>query len=190
MASRSPLWGLLVLCLGALLVVCTDASPTTSQSLGPVPALKAIAPSGSLELSPEDRCPVCAMAVAEGPKTAAGLELKDGRTYYFCGNGCLMKTWVHPEHFLGAGPEVLKRPIVQEYFSGKPLDARQALFVAGSDVMGRMGPAMVALEDTPEAKETFMARHGGKATFHLSELNDARWQELTGKPMVKAAPSH
>jgi copper chaperone NosL len=124
--------------------------------------------------------------VAAHPKFAAAIELTDGRTFYFCGTGCLIRTWLHPEVFLGVSRELIKQPVAQDYFTGTPCDARQVLWVAGSDIMGPMGPALVPLKN-PADLAVFKRRHGGKHTFRLPELDDATWQSITGR---KALPEH
>lgn len=91
---------------------------------------------------------------------------------------------MHPEVFLGVKKASLQLPVVQAYFTGKPIDARKAIWVAGSDVMGPMGPALVPLE-TQKELDAFKARHGGKTVFRLSEMTDEKWKAITGK---SAAP--
>ena len=31
------------------------------------------------------------------------IELDDGRTFYCCGPGCMLRSWLHPEVYLGTG---------------------------------------------------------------------------------------
>ena len=42
--------------------------------------------------------PVCGMTV--NPATAAGHVDRDGRTYYFCGKGCVERFKANPQSFL------------------------------------------------------------------------------------------
>jgi copper chaperone NosL len=135
---------------------------------------------GRLRISVEDRCPVCGMAVHVHPKNAAAIELQSGESFYFCGAGCMMKAWLHPEIFLGHPKQALKRAVALDYFDGTPLDALLARWVAGSDVVGPMGPALVPLAGE-EDQATFIQRHGGARTFTLGELDDALWEAITGK---------
>ena len=73
---------------------------------------------------------------------------------------------------------------MQDYFSGAQVDGRAVYWVAGSNVVGSMGPALVPILDEGQV-EIFKKRHGGKAVFRLDEMTDEKWQNLTGK---KAAP--
>jgi copper chaperone NosL len=145
----------------------------------PKPAQTGLAPEGHLQLHADDTCPVCAMRPAKRPKFAAAIELTDQRTYYFCSNGCMIRAWMHPREFLNAAPDKRLRPVVQEFFTGRPMDARRAIWVAGSKVMGPMGPAMVALENR-EMVKVFRQRHGGQFEFTLAEMTDALWKKIKG----------
>ena len=151
---------------------------------GPHPGLKPLDESGAMNISSQDRCPVCAMQVSKHPKFACAVELANGKTFYFCGSGCMIRSWMHPEIFLGTTKAKLKRSVVQDYFTGKQVSGESVYWVAGSDVIGPMGPALVPLKDE-QGLDAFKKRHGAKAVFRLSEMTDEKWQQLTGK---KAAP--
>lgn len=150
---------------------------------GPPAAAVGLDPAGRLRPSDGDRCPVCAMTVADRPMVC-GAELDDGRTYYFCGTGCLLKSLMHPEVYLAAEPDGVARAVVTEYFGGAQLPAERAFWVAGSDVTGAMGPMIVPLARADEV-EPFRERHGGHTVFRLEDLDDALWERLTGKPAVR-----
>ncbi len=180
-ASTGPAWRHW---LGGLLLigmVFTLARPTLAG--GPAPGREALGPDGALHISDGDRCPVCAMLPIRYPRFAAAIELQDGRTYYFCSPGCMLKTWLQPDIFLGTKGTSLKRPIVLEYLDGKPLDAREVIWVSGSDVIGPMGPALVPLKDEAHL-EVFRQRHGAKRIFRLEELNHDTWETFTGKKAI------
>ncbi len=153
----------------------------------PVPGVLPLDENDILQVSDTDRCPVCAMQVAKHPKSAAAIVLADGTTWYFCGTGCMLKSWMHPEIYLGVQSGDLEKPVVQEYFTGAPVDAREVKWVAGSDVIGPMGPSLVPVDMAQLA--AFQARHGGATVFSLADLDDARWKQITGKDIVSAKMS-
>ena len=97
----------------------------------------------------------------------------------------MIRTWLHPEIFLGAPKTALDLPVVKEYVTGKPVDARKIVWVSGSDVAGPMGPVPVPVSEGA-ALDDFRKRHGGTTVFRLEELDDDQWQEITGR---HAAPS-
>jgi len=57
-------------------------------------------------------------------------------------------------------------------------------WVAGSDVIGPMGPAMVPVKGE-SALEAFKRRHGGTAVFLLEELDPDKWFAITGRKAAK-----
>lgn len=179
------------LALVALLAVaCGESEPPPASApapalapaaSGPPPARHAMGPDGALNLHEEDRCPICAMVPQKRPRFAAGLELEDGRTYYTCGAGCLIRVHLDREQHLGDGAPPIRRAFVPDFFTGQPLDAYEAHWVGGSDVTGPMGKALVPLASEADA-DAFVQRHGGPHRFRLRDLDDARWREITGRP--------
>ena len=150
----------------------------------PQRGLKPLDENRQMQVSPGDRCPVCGMTVSQYPKFNCAIQLKNSDTYYFCATGCMIRSWMHPEIYLGTAKDMLERPIVREYFTGQQMDARDTIFVSGSDVIGPMGKALVPVLDERHLK-TFKKRHGGKTQVLLKDLNDDKWYEITGKKMAK-----
>jgi nitrous oxide reductase accessory protein NosL len=174
---KSPaLWVLILVCSGLFPPLAAIAE----EGAAPKPAKMGLTAQGHFRLHDADTCPVCAMRPAKWAKFAAAIELKGGRTFYFCSNGCLIRAWLHPGEFLKAAPEDRLRPVVLTFFKGQPMDARQVTWVAGSEVMGPMGPAFVALENKAMAK-AFRQRHGGKYQFRLEEMTDDLWLQIKGR---------
>lgn len=169
--------GLSLLLASASAAAETPARAHASAGKSPLAAQKPLADDGRMQISETDRCPVCGMFPAKRPKTAAAMVLADGRTFYFCGNGCLLRTWHATPAYLNAPREAIRRMVVRDYFSGDPLDADKAWWVAGSDVIGPMGPAIVAM-GSEQAVERFQARHHGKTVFQLDGLNEQLWDRL------------
>lgn len=149
---------------------------------GPAPAATSLTADGQMVLSESDRCPVCAMFPARRPETAAAMTLNSGETFYFCGNGCLLRTWLRPAAYLGRTLDQIDRIVVRDYFSGKPIDGRNATWVAGSDVIGPMGPAIIALGDVGQL-ETFKKRHGGKTVFSFKQVDDDLWKRISSRDL-------
>lgn len=160
-------------------------APAASAESGPAPASRPLTSEDSLNLSDSDRCPVCAMFPARQPQAAAAMTLKSGETYYFCSNGCLLRAWLRPTVYLGKMKATIDRLVVLDYFSGKPIDARRATWVAGSDVVGPMGPAIVTLGDAGQLA-AFKKRHGGQTIFHLHQLDDALWRKISQRKLPES----
>ena len=171
----------MMIVLAGVVLILTIGSVANAEG-GPVPASKSLTAEGQMILSESDRCPVCAMYPARRPETAAAITLKNGETFYFCGNGCLLRSWLRPTVYLGTSQDQIDRIVIQDYFTGKPMDGRKATWVAGSDVVGPMGPAIIALGDDGQL-ETFKKRHGGKTVFTLDEVDDALWKRISKREL-------
>ena len=161
----------------ALSFVFAWQTGTWADGKGPLAAEKTLADDGSPRISAGDRCPVCGMFPAKRPKGAAAMVLGDGRCFYFCGNGCLLRTYHHPQRYLGVAGDGIQQMVVKDYFTGAPLNAHQAWWVAGSDVVGPMGPAIVALK-SQQAVDSFRSRHGGKLVFRLDQMDEDLWNRI------------
>jgi nitrous oxide reductase accessory protein NosL len=152
---------------------------TGACASGPLPGTIPLDKSGQMHFSKQDRCPVCGMRIIKYARFACAIQLKDKDTFYFCGASCLLKTWLRPDLFLGKPARELFKPVIQEYFSGKQMDARNVIWISGSNVIGPMGPALVPLQDEKHL-QAFKKRHGGKHVFKLEDLNEKTWQIITG----------
>ena len=181
--SFSDSWILrLTVALIVWLVVSTANTIGASDGQGPAAGIKPLDENGRMQISPEDRCPVCGMKVIRYPKFAGAIQLHNSATYYFCSTGCMIRSWMHPEIYLGTTPSELKQPVVKEYFTGRQVDGRSIIFVFGSDVIGPMGPALVPVMDEDYLK-VFKKRHGAKSQFLLNDMDDDKWLEMTGRKM-------
>jgi nitrous oxide reductase accessory protein NosL len=169
----------LAACLFAL--VCSES--LAGAGALPTPGQTPLDSDGRMQVSAADRCPVCAMPVADHSRFACALQLDDDTTYYFCGTGCMIRSWLRPDVFLGVPAERLRRSVVQEYFTGAQVDGMEVTWVAGSDVIGPMGPALVPVKGD-RALKAFQRRHGGKTLFRLSDLDDEMWERITGKSVL------
>ncbi|MGE4317860.1 MAG: nitrous oxide reductase accessory protein NosL [Deferribacterales bacterium] len=122
---------------------------------------------------PEDaRCPVCAMFVAKYPRWAAQMtytmknEKKDA---YFDGVKDMMKFYFEPAKwgYKGIKPEKM---MVSDYYSQKAIDAKEAYYVAGSDIYGPMGEELIPFGSEDNAK-VFMKDHNGKKIYRFQEIS-------------------
>ena len=189
MSSRLTLRPLFrnALCLTILLILVlwgTVVARAAGPGGGPEPGRKPLDENNHMQISDQDRCPVCGMKVAEHAKFSSAIQLTDETTYYFCGTGCMMRAWLHPEIFLATEKEILQTPLVKDYFTGEEMDGRDVFWVAGSDVIGPMGPALVPVKGE-KALEAFKRRHGGKTIFRMDEMNDDKWYAITGRKAAK-----
>jgi len=122
---------------------------------------------------PKDRCAVCGMFVAKFPNWLAAIASADGTIRYFDGPKDLFRFLAKEEE-----PGDSKADIwVTDYYTTKPLNAREAFFVAGSDVFGPMGAELVPLA-TADLAESFRTDHGGSAVLTFVDVDDVVLRSL------------
>jgi len=122
------------------------------------------------EPGPRDTCPVCGMFVAKYPEWVGTVRYKDGHAHHFDGAKDLFKylldlpKWA-PEHRL----EDINAIGVTEYYGLTLIDARQAFYVTGSDVLGPMGHELIPLASRADAEE-FMSDHEGRVILQFEQV--------------------
>ncbi len=137
--------------------------------------------SGSEEAAPKlhlpppkesDRCPVCGMFVARYREWLATIVFRDGDVVHFDGSKDAFKFWLNMKKYdpHGHTQKDVKDFGVTAYYSTEMIDARKALYVIGSDVLGPMGHELVPHPDMYDA-ETFMKDHHGKAIVRFHDID-------------------
>ena len=122
------------------------------------------------EPGPRDTCPVCGMFVAKYPEWVGTVRYKDGHAHHFDGAKDLFKylldlpKWA-PDHRL----EDINAIGVTEYYGLTLIDARQAFYVTGSDVLGPMGHELIPLASRADAEE-FMRDHEGRVILQFDQV--------------------
>jgi hypothetical protein len=66
----------------------------------------------------------------------------------------------------------IKKMVVRDYYTLKPVWAKAAWYVVGSDVYGPMGNELIPFA-SKEAAENFMKDHHGKKVLRFDEISEA-----------------
>ena len=123
----------------------------------PLAAAQAIPKPGA-----KDLCPVCGMLVSKYPNWVAVVTWKDGHAHFFDGAKDMFKFLQDlPKYAPGHRPEEINGIYVTDFYNLERIDARKALFVFGSDVLGPMGHELIPLASQADAND-FMKDHKGK----------------------------
>ena len=149
----------LALWLSAWTAIGTQVQPDRSAPAVSVP-----------KPGPTTTCPVCGMFVAKYPNWVATVVWRDGTTAHFDGAKDMF-TYVLDlaKYAPGRSPGDMVTIAVTEFYDLRTIDARQAYYVIGSDVLGPMGREFIPLATRADADE-FLADHRGTAIVRFGEV--------------------
>ena len=122
----------------------------------------------------QDKCPVCGMFVYRHPRWAAFIYYeKSGKLEHFAFDGVkdLMKFYFEPNKWGDYGniEKHIKKIVVRDYCTLKPVWAKAAWYVVGSDVYGPTGNELIPFE-TEETAENFTRDHHGRKILRFDEI--------------------
>ena len=110
------------------------------------------------------------MLVAKYPDWNATIAYRDGSTVYFDGPKDLFSYYLNPRKYDPAQkhPDIAAIT-VKDYYSLATIDARQAYFVIGSNVLGPMGKELIPFAKKGEA-DGFQADHLCRKQLRFPEV--------------------
>jgi len=103
-----------------------------------------------------ESCKVCGMWIDQYIRSAAILTYKDGHKEYSCGIACMLRM-VEDE----GGIDAFQSVQVHDWISGKLVNAVDAVYVLGSNIIPDMVPNYIAFANRSEA-EAFAKKEGGE----------------------------
>jgi nitrous oxide reductase accessory protein NosL len=118
----------------------------------------------------KDKCPVCGMFVSKYPDWVCSISFKDSTTVFFDGAKDLF-TYYHnmTKHAPARNQASIAAITVNDYYTLKPVDAKVAHYVIGSDVYGPMGKELVPFGKLADAY-AFQKDHKGKLVLRFSDV--------------------
>ncbi|MEW6139901.1 MAG: nitrous oxide reductase accessory protein NosL [Thermodesulfobacteriota bacterium] len=120
--------------------------------------------------SKKDRCPVCGMFVYKYPKWAAGFVFKSGAHYFHCCPKCMLHNLLNiPKYQPGEIRDNLVQIWVTDYYATRKMDARDAVFVVGTNLVGPMGADIVPVAGRGAA-ENLKKDYQGETIVTLDEI--------------------
>lgn len=121
----------------------------------------------------KDKCPICGMFVSKYPDWIAVVVFKDSSSLFFDGAKDFFTYYNNMPKYTPAKKQTSISTItVNDYYTLKPVDARQAHFVVGSDVYGPMGKELVPFAKELDAK-AFFKDHKGKKILRFNDVTPA-----------------
>ncbi len=123
----------------------------------------------SIEISKDDKCPICGMFVYKYPRWVAQISI-DNTHLSFDGVKDMMKFYLEPTRWIkNINISKVSHIIVTDYYSQKPIDAQKAFYVIGSDIYGPMGHELIPFKNIDEAKE-FKDDHNAKEIIKFEDI--------------------
>ena len=136
-------------------------------------ATSALGAEGPKPVLPEktDKCPVCGMFVFKYPDWIAEIIFEDGTVVFFDGAKDLFKYYFDLARYAPQkSREEIRAVYVTSYYELELIDAKDAVFVVGSDVYGPMGHELIPFTSAADAA-VFSRDHGGKKTVNFGEID-------------------
>jgi hypothetical protein len=104
------------------------------------------------------------------PKWTTALTFKGGEKAFFDGPKDLFRYYLAVDKYAkGKKQADIEQVYVTEYYSARPLPARDLFFVVGSDVAGPMGRELVPIQGKAQA-ETFLKDHKGQRLLKFDQV--------------------
>ena len=118
----------------------------------------------------KDLCPVCGMLVSKYPNWTAVVLWKDGHAHFFDGAKDLFRFLQDLGRYApGHRDEDIGGIYVTDFYNLQRIDARQAFYVVGSDVLGPMGHELVPLAGRADADD-FLREHKGRRILTFGQV--------------------
>jgi len=111
----------------------------------------------------EAKCPICGMFVYKYPKWVAFMEDEAHKKFYFDGVKDMMK------YYFNNPKKHYHTILVTDFYTLKPLIAKEAFFVIGSNVYGPMGEELIPFVSKEDA-QIFLQEHKGTKILTFDEI--------------------
>ncbi len=136
----------------------------------------------SLNFDKETRGLVRHMLIYKDPTWVAKIVTQDLKEFYFTSPKSLLEFYYNPHKWPNAKVETseqLKDVIVTDYKTLKPIDARYAFYVYGSNKISSAGDDLPAFKNINDAKY-FMKNNKGKRVLSFNQLSKGLIDLLNG----------
>ncbi len=118
---------------------------------------------GAIDVPKDAKCRVCGMYVAKYPKWVSFMQTNSKEKLYFDGVKDMMK------YYFAHKNEKFDPILVKDFYTLKPVNAKKAFFVIGSNVYGPMGEELIPFKKEEDAK-VFLKEHKGKKLITFEQI--------------------
>lgn len=123
------------------------------------------------------------LKVAKNPKWVSSIELQNGKKVFFCSPKSMFEFYHRPGKWFDVGVKSekdFKEILVIDFDTLKPVNAKGAFYVYGTNATSPAGDDLVAFDSYKTAEE-FAKKHNGKRVFGFRDVSDALIRLLNGR---------
>ncbi len=128
-------------------------------------------------------CLVRQIKVYKEPKWVSKIEVRNGKTIYFCSPKSMFEFYHRPGKWFDIGVKSerdFSKIVVTDYETVKPINAETAFYVYGSRITSPAGDDLPAFESESAAKK-FAKKYNGKRVLNFDQVSDALIRLLNGR---------
>ncbi len=136
-----------------------------------------------MDFTRETKCVVRQMKVYKDPKWVSKIELTNGKKLFFLSPKSMIEFYLRPGKWFDIGVKSesdMKDVLVTDFETLKPINARGAFYVYGSNMISPAGDDLPAFA-TYEAAEKYSKAHNGKRIMNLNDISDALIRLINGR---------
>ena len=137
----------------------------------------------TIDFDKNTSCLVRNIPLYKDPKWVAKIEVRNGKTVYFCSPKSMFEFYFRPGKWYDVGVRSerdFSKIVVMDYMSLKAIDAEKAYFVYGSRAISPAGDDLVPFATEDDAKK-FAKKYSGKRIMKFDEVSDALIKLLNGR---------
>jgi nitrous oxide reductase accessory protein NosL len=136
-----------------------------------------------MDFTKETRCLVRNFSVYKNPKWVAKIELQNGKKIFFSSPKSMFEFYHRPGKWFDVGVKNendFKSITVTDFLSLKPINAKNAYFIYGTNVTSPAGDDLISIGNEESAKN-FAKKHNGKRIFQFNQVSDALIRLINGR---------
>jgi nitrous oxide reductase accessory protein NosL len=159
------------------LVFATGENNTTKWKTKPIEVKYTI------DFDKNTTCLVRNLKLYKEPKWVAKIEVRNGKTVYFCSPKSMFEFYFRPANWYDIGVRSerdFSKIVVTDYQTLKPIDGEKAFYIYGSRAVSPAGDDLVPFESEEIAKE-FANKYHGKRIMKFDDIKDALIKLLNGR---------
>lgn len=136
-----------------------------------------------MDYTKETRCIVRKFKVYEDPKWVAKIELVNGKKLFFSSPKSMIEFYHRPGKWYEIGVKSekdFKNIIVTDYLTMKPIDAKKAFYIYGTNITSPAGDDLVSIGNESDARK-FAKQHYGKRVLRFDQISSALIRLINGR---------